>query len=210
MDRNVFMRQAAKDVMDFIPEDLRDGLAMVCDISLTKGQDIWRTTVAREMAEKNDYDVDALFDHAMKSFVKLEPPVLADMAGAIFGGEKVNYLAFGERLYPDEKQLMYVLSNDTGVLGASVLFYPGVQEQIANVFDEGYTVLPSSVHEVLIVPDSAGVDAASLKDMVREANRLVVEDKDILSDNIYHYDPKEKTLTTVNDRDDRAPEAGRS
>ena len=65
------------------------------------------------------------------------------------------------------------------------LFYPGVQERIAGVFGEGYSVLPCSVHELIIIPDSAGVDRESMAAMVRDANRTVVEPKEVLSDNVH-------------------------
>ena len=82
------------------------------------------------------------------------------------------------------------------MLGASVLFYPGVQEKIAEAMGEGYTVLPSSVHEVLIVPDSLSPGQMELAEMVRSVNKNVLDPKEVLSDNIYHYDRERKELST--------------
>ena len=56
-------------------------------------------------------------------------------------------------------------------------------------------MLPSSVHEVLIVPESAGIGREELSGMVRAANNTVVEAKDVLSDNVMHYDKDEKQLS---------------
>ena len=99
---------------------------------------------------------------------------------------------------------MYVLSNASGVLGASALFYPEIQEQISEKIGEGYYVLPSSLHEVIVVPESAGFDAGQLTDMVKDANSSVVAPKDVLSDSVYHFDMGERKLETMQ----AAPELG--
>jgi len=60
------------------------------------------------------------------------------------------------------------------------------------------------VHEVILVPDAAGIDAKELCEMVKQANRTVVEEKDILSDNVYHYSRDERRLDKVNAEQNRA------
>ena len=45
---------------------------------------------------------------------------------------------------------------------------------------------------MLIIPDSAGIDRSELSEMVRQANQSVVEPKDVLTDNVFHYDRDEK------------------
>jgi len=56
-----------------------------------------------------------------------------------------------------------------------------------------FYVLPSSVHEMLILPEVCCDDPLSLKEMIREANAnpSVVSEEDILSDKLMHYDGKE-------------------
>ena len=49
------------------------------------------------------------------------------------------------------------LTNKSQFKGAAVLFYPDLQRRISELLQGGYYVLPISVHEVLIVPDSAGL-----------------------------------------------------
>lgn len=72
-----------------------------------------------------------------------------------------------------------------------------VKEQAADILGEGYTVLPSSLHEVLLVPDSSQIPVRDLQNMVKETNRSQVEPKDILSDNIYHFDNFQGKLSTI-------------
>lgn len=52
-------------------------------------------------------------------------------------------------------------------------------------------MLPSSVHEVLIVPDNGEMEPKMLGEMVREVNKNEVERQEVLSDRVYSYD-KEK------------------
>ena len=99
---------------------------------------------------------------------------------------------------------MYVLTNTSGSLGAAALFYPDVKEKAAELLGSDYYILPSSVHEVILVPDSAGINAKELCDMVKQANRTVVEEQDILSDNVYHYSKDERRLDKFSYEPNRA------
>lgn len=99
---------------------------------------------------------------------------------------------------------MYVLTNEAGTLGASALYYPDVKEKAAELMGSGYYVLPSSIHEVILVPDTAGHDVKDLCEMVKQANRTVVEPQDILSDSVYHYDRETRDLSRVNPEREKA------
>ena len=169
------------------------GLAMVCDIKMQDGDEgSWRATVTQSMLEGQNYDKRELFMAAMDNAQLIDPPVLVDMGQALFTHEGENLMTRSEPLPPEDVSNMYVLSNTGGMLGSAVLFYPDTREHVAEVLGEGYCVLPSSQHEVLIIPDSAGIDRAELSEMVRQANQSVVEPKDVLSDTVFHYDRDEK------------------
>ena len=169
------------------------GLAMVCDIKMQDGDEgSWRATVTQSMLEGQNYDKRELFIAAMDNAQMIDPPILVDMGQALFTHEGENLLKRSEPLPPEDVSNMYVLSNTGGMLGSAVLFYPDTREHVAEVLGEGYCVLPSSQHEVLIIPDSAGIDRRELSEMVKQANQSVVEPKDVLSDNVFHYDRDEK------------------
>ena len=90
-------------------------------------------------------------------------------------------------------QLM-VLTNMQGIHGAATLFYPGQLEAIAQQMGSDFFVLPSSVHETLILPDDGTAEPDSLQFMVREINQSTVAPEDRLSDFVYHYDSKDHVL----------------
>ena len=175
---------------------LGNGLAAVCDVKVQESDDgYWRTTITRTFMEDNHYDMNEMFQAAFKQASKTDPPLLVSLENQMFGFQGDNYLETG-RISDEDKVPMFVLSNESGMLGASVLFYPGVQEKIAEAMGEGYSVLPSSVHEVLIVPDSLSPGQMQLAELVRNVNRDVLDPKDVLSDNVLHYDKDTKELTT--------------
>ena len=90
----------------------------------------------------------------------------------------------------DGKSVMYVLSNKEKMDGAIVMALKESMQEVYTKINEGFYVLPSSRHEVLVVPDSAGMSSEELAVMVKEVNQSVVEDRDILSDNVYHFNGK--------------------
>lgn len=83
---------------------------------------------------------------------------------------------------------MYVLTNPDKVDGAAVLARDGVPEKIAELVGANYFVLPSSIHEVLIVPDNGNMQAKELADLVKEINRTQVSPEERLSDKVQYYD----------------------
>ncbi|MCP1101995.1 hypothetical protein M2454_000789 [Aequitasia blattaphilus] len=95
---------------------------------------------------------------------------------------------------------MLILSNRQMSYGAAALFYPEVMNKIGKVVGEDYYVLPSSIHEVLIVPVSVDIPASELRDMVRDINETQVQPKEQLSDEVYKYDYTHKKLELAVDK----------
>ena len=89
---------------------------------------------------------------------------------------------------------MYVLTNQSKTNGAGVLVQDGVREKVGGMIGSDFYVLPSSIHEVLIVPDNGNMRLAELEDMVREVNATQVAPEDLLSDKVQYYDLETKTL----------------
>lgn len=83
---------------------------------------------------------------------------------------------------------IYVLSNEEMHLGAVTMFYPGLLDIIADELDGDLCILPSSIHECLILPMQENTDRTELKKIVRKVNDTEVAPEDILSYNVYRYD----------------------
>jgi hypothetical protein len=83
---------------------------------------------------------------------------------------------------------LIILTNQTGVNGASAILYPEMPKQIFSYVGKNYYLLPSSIHEFLIVPEEEGVNPLDLKEIVKEVNENHLEQEEFLSDHIYYFD----------------------
>ena len=135
--------------------------------------------ITNEMLKDLGVSQEQLHKDAMANTEKLFKPKVVGMMEALTGE-------------PEENPQMMIVTNDQGSLGAAALFCAGIMDKAAEHMKGNYFVLPSSIHETLIVPDNGDFDRKDLENMVREANRTVVDPSDRLSDSVYHYDQKDR------------------
>lgn len=88
---------------------------------------------------------------------------------------------------------MYVLTNESKVFGAAEMLDPNTMDMITEKVGEFY-ILPSSVHEVLIVPKREDMNLSDLEAMVQEVNATQVAPNEVLSDHVYEYDSETKEI----------------
>ena len=93
-----------------------------------------------------------------------------------------------------------------------MIAYPGFLQEAAEKLGGDYYILPSSVHEVLFLPQKGGEDYRELEMTVREINDTQVAPQDRLSDKVYHYDSRDRVFELAEQYEKRmeAREAGRS
>ncbi|QNM05294.1 DUF5688 family protein [Qiania dongpingensis] len=82
---------------------------------------------------------------------------------------------------------MYILTNRERAFGAVCLLYDEVLQKFANELNDDFYVLPSSIHEVILLPCKKSPSPDSLQNMVREINETDVAPDEVLSDHIYVY-----------------------
>ncbi|MCM1185523.1 MAG: DUF5688 family protein [Lachnoclostridium sp.] len=88
----------------------------------------------------------------------------------------------------EEKGFMKILGNSAHVYGAACILYPGVLEELARKEGRSYYILPSSVHEVILLEEEAGENRGLLKEMIKEVNDTQVSLEEILSYQLYYFD----------------------
>lgn len=134
-----------------------------------------------------------LYQTALQNANKLLPAEFFTMRYAI---EKMLQVEPNERenLLQEEgvnqEDIMFVLTNSLRNYGAACLIYPHVTETIGRLLKEDYYILPSSVHEVIIVPKSKALDEEEMSHMVAEINESQVSPEEVLSDHGYFYKRK--------------------
>lgn len=88
----------------------------------------------------------------------------------------------------DPCKSMFVLTNTSGINGAACMLYKKPLKLFGQKIKRDLFILPSSVHEVILVPGSEGLRKEDLAEMVREINKTEVSPNEILSDRVYEYD----------------------
>ena len=83
---------------------------------------------------------------------------------------------------------IYILTNIKGFLGAAGLLLENLLTDFAETIGNSFFILPSSIHEVLLVPESGEMDIGTLSEMVCAVNKSHVIPQEVLSDHAYHYD----------------------
>lgn len=116
------------------------------------------------------------------------------MDSLAYGGDCPNLLDSGE-LPSRDFSFLYALTNQTKTDGAAALARDDVLEKVGSLLEANYYVLPSSVHEVLVVPDNGAVSLTELENMVKDINEAQVGPKDMLSNKVQYYDRDARTLT---------------
>ena len=163
-------------------------LAIVAKITVDIDQERGTINVTNDMVKRWGVSKETLFADAIKYSEKNNPAKVISMS------KMLGLLSSNEELGFSEEPAMYVVTNENGVGGASVMLYEGVLENLSNTLGGvNLYILPSSVHEVIAV-DTKEPSARELQQMVKSVNAECVTEEDFLSDNVYFYNAEKKTL----------------
>ncbi len=124
---------------------------------------------------------------ALPAQIKSMKEVMMEMLKASLGSADDAELV--EMLLEDENDEagMYVLSNRTGTNGACCMLYEGVLKAFADRLGSDLIILPSSLHEVLLMKDHEGQDYETCRRLVKSVNEEEVPLEDRLSNEVYRY-----------------------
>ncbi len=196
--------EIAREVVDTISESSIEGFSFSVDF-LNDFEQVKDSLFVRLRNEDANPDIE-VSEHAFAD-VCLVPYIKVDVPGAGSGTIKISK-AMLERWGKTEEEVMKVakansaedfrimpmpfpgadsmlgISNNEMVNGASAICAEEVQEEVADRLGGSFVILPSSVHEVICVPDS-GDDFSA---MVREINATVLKPEDFLTDVVLKYD----------------------
>ena len=147
--------------------------------------------IQRSHMEMWHTDEKELFALAQKNTPKLYPFEIMGMDTLVKQLMEEQDLQALEEIEPAE---MYVLTNEKRIQGAAVVLYPEVLSNIAGKLEKDLYIIPSSVHEVILMPNQGEMEIAALKDMIYQINRTQLAPEDVLSDSLYYYYWKDKRI----------------
>lgn len=136
---------------------------------------------------------DNLYELALFNTPKLLPYDLRDMSDVIkelLGSDSTFTAAETACPYP-----MYVLTNTHKLHGSTCLLYQNLLSKFARKLDMDFFVLPSSIHEVLLIPAYNRFSADELNAMVQEVNATQLSAEEILSDHVYYFSREHQLLS---------------
>ena len=194
---NTYLRLIPGDspILKSTPHKMIEDMALVVNIHLDSiSDDNGRScvVVSRPLMEMYGIDEAKLFADAEKNSLENEPIVfkpLIDMVKDLINSENI----------PDPEDVgivTYIATNASGFQGAAVAGYPDFCEKAAETMGGSFYMLPSSVHEFILIKDDGKAKAKDLNKMIRNVNETVLEPRDILAAQCYHYDAKAKVLET--------------
>lgn len=173
------------------PYLVKDDLAVVFRILFEmKDEACASCLITNEMAQEWQMDAQDLLKVARKNTQRIYPKRFVNLMELLF--------LMSDGMYSAEEEIpMYVLTNEQGMNGASCILYEGTLEECSRELGGNFYVLPSSLHECILVPEHCVDEPKYLLEMVREVNASGVEPEDVLSDSVYFYDTAQKDLTLL-------------
>ena len=135
---------------------------------------------------------DDLFHTAMENTPYFQKKKMAGMNSVIeyLTGKKVD------DVIEDCSANMYILTVEDNLNGAAVILYPDVLKGIAEKMRcKKFFIIPSSIHETIIVPMFSEDDFEALSQMVKEVNATQLKPEDVLSDHAYVYRRADNTIS---------------
>lgn len=133
---------------------------------------------------------DVLFQIAQRNMRRSMPELLLPMQELV---EKMTGVKFQQA----DRVRMYVLTNRDKLNGASAMLYSDKIRELADRLQSDLIILPSSVHEVLLLPDDHEQKYDFYRQMVEEVNTTQVEPEEILSYNLYRYSRKKAEIEEI-------------
>ena len=193
---------ANRDTLAGVPYTKVENLAITYHVVASQGKDGIASTIVNDQL-MNQYGItkEQLHQDAMENSPKIMPARItsmeqvmremmsADLKNTGMSQDEIDTMLDG--MIPSGENPMTVVTNEQSINGAAVMFYPNVMDQLGEQVGGNFFVLPSSVHECLVLPDNGEMSYRELKAMVTDINATQVEPKDRLADEVYHYDVQE-------------------
>lgn len=184
-----------------VPHEQMEDIAVVYRLVLDSSKDASSTVlVTNDLMDKFGITHEQLHDDAMKNAPLIRPAEIKGME------ETLNEMQGGPALEPDPDEILFVAGVPDQNHGAAVIAYPNFFEDAAEKLGGDYFIIPSSIHEVLLVKDTGEMNSRDLAAMIKEVNATEVAPEDVLTDHAYHYDSKEHIFESADKFEERQAE----
>jgi hypothetical protein len=198
-----------RSLLNGIPHIRYLDLAVIfCIMVKMDGEGLASFTVKNELMEQWGVTIDNLYEKAIENTPLLFIPSVQPMEDIIRGiisdhypsGE---YIGGMDEFLPElltqqdlsgKNTPMYVAGNKYGLGGAAYLLQKDELHRLSCKLNSNLYILPSSVHELIIIPYTDSISKDNLLTMVQDVNATQVAPDEFLSDNVYLYTQEEDAI----------------
>lgn len=181
-----------RELLENVPHEIRDDLALLyrVNVELSNGEK-GSVLIHNTHLESWGIDEKTLKEVAWNNMHNYYPPEFSTMSNVL---RSVGYDEI-----PEDAEFveMYVLSNKDKQYGGVYMFDTEVMSRIAEEIGGDLVVIPSSIHESILLKKQEETDFDILRDMVKEVNRTQLHPTEILSDEVYQYSRDTQVLSRV-------------
>ena len=143
----------------------------------------------RNMCDQKDYEMRYIHEDVIEKKAKLV--ALAENVDERYAIKEVSE-SFEDWNY----DIMY-LTNRRHDRGAALMLREDLMEQLAEKLDGSFYIIPSSIHEVIVVSEHAQITEDSMTELLHQMNSEMDDEKEYLSDSIYFYDAEKSSVKLV-------------
>lgn len=162
-----------------------------------KADNDYSIPVSNSLVDEWKISPETLHETAMENTPKINEPVIEDMFWAM-----AELTGMDEQTAKDmfgNGPEMIVVTNEDKFFGAVSIMNPEIQDILVDHCAGDFYILPSSVHEVIVIPAMDIVDPSDLTQMVKEINSQDVRPQDRLLDRALAFDSEERKIVRAED-----------
>lgn len=145
-----------------------------------EGQDLAAILINNRHMEMWGIGMEELAGHAYANTRQHFPPEIRNLEELLKGFPRVELPDTGAGIP------MHVVTNRQNQYGACAMLFPETFQGLAEEYGADLYILPSSVHELIVLPASED-GAGGFAELVREVNASEVLPEERLSDTVYRY-----------------------
>lgn len=175
-------KKANEELLKTVPHRIFLDLAIIYAIQITEEASM---KVTNEIMKSWNINEEVLYNLAMENTPNIFPPSVDSLFELMC--EMMEIAPEEAMMMGMANDLQIVVSNEAKTNGAATILYPNVIENLHARYGT-LAILPSSIHEVIVVPMNDNIDPETLTQMVKEVNQQCVSTEEVLSDHAYIYD----------------------
>lgn len=154
---------------------------------------LWDVTLEK-LYQKAKENTQKLMPYEIKSMEEVLCELIKTEPQNQYGNDESMEFPIGN--FSDSEPL-YVLSNKSRIEGAACMLYSNLISSFSDTVKSSLYIIPSSIHELLLLPVKEDEDSEEIKGIIKEINDTQVQPEEVLSYSLYYYNRKARKITRL-------------